>query len=149
MLLSELNISYWCFIGTIYLIILCYKDYKGSIKDNRQNWFMMGLSISLYSHIRPPIWYIIFMIFFLMLFYNLMIKFNIVRKDEVLTISWLFLGYSIIYFGVLFWYSVAFIILSILYILFKKYIFKYKKETAFYAVFLLSFIFTNWLFDLY
>jgi len=44
--------GYWAFFGCVYLLWLTVQDFRNNMRvDDRRNWFMMGLSVSLLSHV--------------------------------------------------------------------------------------------------
>jgi len=144
------NVSYWAWLGTLYLIFLTWKDFKNKMRvDDRHNYLMMGLSISLYAFVKPPLWYVL-VIVGLVLFLNWFFKkFESLGGADVTTLSWVFLGLGVINAFKLAWFCVFFLIISGLYFFFKLVVFKYDKPTPFYPVLLITYVFNMWFFGLY
>jgi len=145
-----MNISYWVFIGIIYLAILTYQDYKHKmLVDDRFNYFMMGITISLISHIKRPLWIFIVYIIVLIMLYQFLDKNKALGGADLKTISWMFLGYLIINPFFLMVFAAILCTAALLVILLKKFVFKINHPTPFYGVLFIIFIFSNYLFKLY
>lgn len=117
--------------------------------DDRHNHFMLGLSISLYSHFRHNILFMLLLIILTIILYYFIKKYKLIGEADIKTISWIFLGYGIISIWYLAWWSILFFFVMILYWVLKKYVFKIEQATPFYIVILLSFIVNNFLFGIY
>lgn len=144
------NIAYFAWFGTLYLIYLTYDDiFKKCLVDDRKNWFMLGLSISLYSHFKHSTYYILFIVFVVIMFGIMMRKYSSVGEADVNSISWVILGLSIInvYSLVLFTLIVSGV--TMMYYTIKGPLLKIKSNTAYYPVILVSFITTMALYRLY
>ena len=151
------DISYWPWLGTIYLIILTYQDYKnGMMIDDRKNYFMMGASFMLFSHFSRPLFYFILVLSIVIAFNWFQTKYmqKWIGKGDISAITWILLGYSILD---LFYpaYFIIHLILSVFVMygtifIFKK-ITKRKEElpVPFFAVFLVTYIITNLVIKLY
>lgn len=145
-----LSIRYWAFFGTIYLIFLTYQDIKNNMNiDDRKNYFMMGITISLFTHIRHGIIYILALGVIVLLLGKFLNKFKVMGEGDVNTIRWIFLGFGIISTVYLIWYFAIFIIITALYMLTKKFLVKNKKPTPFFPAILGTFIITCAMFGLY
>lgn len=144
------NISYWAWFGTFYLILLAVKDYKNNMKvDDRHNYFMMGVTISLASHIKRPGWAILLIIALSIGLYFLLGATKALGSADIKTISWIFLGYGIINLWWWVWFSIYFIGVVILYSFLKIFLVKYNKPTPFYGVLLIVFSLSAYLYGLY
>lgn len=142
--------TYWFIIGTFYLIMLTYQDYKNNMRvDDRRNYFMMGLSVSLISHYWSSIWYKLVLVGVLILLYKFMVKIKVLGQADINTLSWLFLGLGIMDVIVLSVFFAIFGVLTLTFHLLKTYVFRYKQPVPFYGVILLSFVSTSILFGLY
>lgn len=141
-----IDVSYWAFIGTIILIILTWQDYrKNNIIDDRKNYLMMGVTISLISHISRPIWYLFFLLVLVIVFNTLLKKNKTLASGDISALSWIVYGFGIIYILNLAWFLVVFGLATLIYQSAKIYIFKYKKPTPYYGVILICFVFTSWI----
>lgn len=147
--------SYWCFIGTIYLLILTYMDYKqlGRV-DDRFNFFMMGVTLSLASHFKRSMLTILLLLAVMIALYYFFQKSKVFGEADIKTFMWLFWGYGIInlgyfvFFGaVLIVYTAFFGFARFLYMRIRK--IHGKVITPFYGVILLAFISFNLLLGLY
>jgi len=144
------NIGYWAIIATIYLIILTYQDYKNKmLVDDRFNYLMMGVTFSLLSHIKRPLWFILVVFVIIILMTILFTKVKSVGAADTKTLSWLFYGFCIINISALAFYSILFLICVVLYNVIKLYVFKYKKPTPFYPIILIPYIITAIVYGLY
>lgn len=144
------KISYWAIIATIYLIILTYQDYKKKmLVDDRFNYLMMGVTFSLLSHVKRPLWFIFFCLIVIIGMTILFTKVKSVGAADTKTLSWLFYGFCIINISALGFYTIIFLASVVLYNAVKLYVFKYKKPTPFYPVILIPFIITALAYGLY
>lgn len=144
------NLSYWAWIGTIMLIRLTYEDYKYNRNiDDRKNYLMMGVTISLISHLPASFFFMITLIMVISLLNVFLKKFKILGGADISTLSWIFYGLGIISIYNLMWFVIFFTIVTALYTLFKLKVFKYKKPTPFYPVILISFTVNCLIFGFY
>ena len=151
------NFHYWAWIGTIYLIMLTWQDYKnGMMVDDRKNYFMMGASFMLFSHFSRPLWYFILVISIVMIFNWFQTKYmqKFIGKGDISAISWILLGYSILdlfYPAIFMIYLIGTIFVMYVTILVFKKITKRTEQipVPFFAIFLLTFIATNLTTSLY
>jgi hypothetical protein len=116
--------------------------------DDRKNYFMMGLSISLLSHLPQKWWFLLSMMAIIFLMSTLLKKYNVLGEGDINTLTWIMIGYGIISVYILFWFFIIFTVTSIIYFIIKK-AFKYTSPTPFYLVILLSFILNAALYQLY
>lgn len=145
-----INLSYWSFIGTIYLILLTYKDIKGrGFVDGRLNYTMLGVTLSLIFIIRRKTWVILLSILLIFIFFHYSRKLKALGTADLTTLSWIFYGFSIINIAYLLWFFVIFAIFTGLYLALRKFLLKVNKATPFYPVILCSFFLTCFLFGLY
>lgn len=134
---------YWIFLGTIYLVWLTVQDYRNKMKvDDRKNFFMLGASLALFALLSRPFWWL-FALLVVTFFLNIvMARINGFGRGDVNTFSWIFWGFGIVGFDVLIFFSVVFVVLTLLYHFFKNVVFRYEKPTPFFMVFLLSWCLT-------
>ena len=144
-----LDLSYWAWLGTIYLIILSYQDIKNNMNvDDRKNYFMFGATFALLSHIDRPLW-IILLFFGIIIGLNYyMNKIKVLGEADNTTLIWIFYGFAIINPAFLAYFAGFFIIITLIYAWTKNNVYKVK-TAPFYPVLLLTFILTNILFKLY
>lgn len=142
--------SYWVWFGTIYLVLLTWQDFRNNMKiDDRKNWFMMGSTISLYSHISHKVWFIFFVLALIISVRWYIMKFCKLGDGDANALSWIFLGFAIISIYCFAWFMIIFVVVSLLYTLAKLYVFKYKKPTPYFQVLLICFILNNLLWGFY
>lgn len=142
--------TYWAWLGSIYLIIMTWKDYKNNMNvDDRYNFFMMGLTISLYSHFNYKTLWILFLIILVFALRYILGKMKPLGEADLNSIMWIFLGFSILNIYYVIYFFSMFISITILYSLIKHKLLKIDKPTPFYMVILFSFIFNCLLFGLY
>jgi Na+/H+ antiporter NhaC len=145
-----MSVAYWFWIGTIYLGILTYKDYKNNMNvDDRHNHFMLGISVSLISHIHHVIWYLLALSGLSMAIFYFINKTKALGEADAKTVSWIFLGFGIMNISYLIWWAGLFAIITFMYWFLKKNVFRIKQPTPFYIVLLFSFVLTSLLFGGY
>lgn len=135
------NYTYWTWIGTLYLLILTYQDYKNNMwVDDRKNAFMMGISMSLLSHFPVKVWYLFLLIACIMGFRYYALHKEVFGEADVNTLTWVFLGLGIINVFYLGFFAVVFMFCALLYELGRRFVFKYNEPAPFYIVILVSFV---------
>lgn len=107
--------SYWTFFALFYLIILTYQDYKKMLVDDRFNFFMLAMSLSLASHAKPAFFYLLTLIAILGVLYYFLKRYNVIGAGDVSAISWLFLGYGILGIGTFSGFAVIFTVCTLIY----------------------------------
>jgi hypothetical protein len=133
-------LSYWFWLGTMYLIFLTYQDTKNNmVVDDRRNSFMLGLSISIMSHVNTTLLYKLCLTAVIILLTIYLKKFKVVGEADINSLSWIFLGLGLMHPTYLIIFAAFFITLTIIFWIIKRII---KKEgyAPFYAVILLSYI---------
>lgn len=149
-MILDIAYNYWVYFGTFYLLILTIQDYRNKrVIDDRFNYLMLGVSISLYSHIQRTLGYMVIIIALIIVWTILLKKFKAIGEGDISSLSWIWIGFGIINHVYLVWYIALFSICMIIYTFFKSVVFKQKKPTPFFYVILLSFVLTNILFGLY
>lgn len=149
------GITYWPWLGTLYLLILTYKDHKHNMNiDDRQNWFMMGATFTLMSHINRPLGYVLLLIGLTIFLNWFMNRYNLIGGADASSLTWIFYGFGLINQYYLLFYIIYFGIVSIFYMLLKKvgtWWLKIPKNTPtpFYIVILITYLTFNWIFKLY
>lgn len=142
--------AYWFFSGLFYLIWLTWQDLRNNrLVDDRKNWFMMGVTYSLLSHIRVNFIYLIGIFVITILLYVFMHKLKPIGRADANTITWIFVGLCILGVPLLIFYTVAFSAATLFVLLLKKYIFRYEPPIPFYPVFLSTFVLTAFFFGLF
>ena len=145
-----LELSYWAFFGTLYLIILTYKDLKNSFKvDTRFNYIMLGISLSLTSHVDFVIWRLFILIAVILSMAYFLNKYKALGMADIQSLGWIYLGFGILNLNYLLWFVIIFIIVTLFYLAVKVWIFKYKEPAPFFPVILVCFVFTCYLFKLF
>ncbi len=149
------DISYFFWFATINLIWLTIQDYTGKkmIVDDRKNWIMLGIAISLISHLKINIWYYLGLSLFYVLINTVMNKSNAFGEADNNTLSWIMMGLGIINPGILLWFLGIFTLNTIIYIGMQKLLERLNKvkksKVQFYPVILLSFVLNTLLFRYY
>jgi hypothetical protein len=135
-----MNYNLWVWFGTLYLLRLTWQDFKSMKVDDRYNWFMMGLSISMVSVYQHKWYYIIALAIFLVLVIILLNTIKVFGAGDTSAITWLVMGFGIINVWLLAWFVAVFIIISLVYGALKKTLIKTNKPLPFFPVILISFI---------
>ena len=144
------DISYWAWFGTLYLLILTYKDIRNSNKvDTRYNYVMIGVSLSLVSHVNFVMWRIFILLGVIILMYIFLHKSKVIGLADIQSLGWIFLGFTMLNINYLIWFVIIFITVTLFYLLLKLKLIKYEGPAPFFPVILACFIFTCWLFGLY
>jgi hypothetical protein len=146
---------YWLFFGVIKLLILTFQDlFRKRMVDDRLNYFMMGVTVSLYSHYTVR-WWFLFVLVAVSIGLSLALhRFKAMGEADLKTILWMFIGFGIINLYLIAWFAIVFIIIYLLYfsifrlmaLVFKEW--QSKKKIPGYPIFLISFVFTYWVFVL-
>jgi hypothetical protein len=135
-----MNIDYYYFFGIFSLLWLTWQDYRNNkFVDDRRNWFMMGIAISLISHIDSSILYRFAVIIIAIALNMAFRRLKTLGNADINSLSWIFMGLAFINIFYLILFCIIFCSLTLLFTLLKKYVFKIKEATQFYGVLLLSF----------
>lgn len=144
------GVSHWALIGTLYLIFLTYQDYKNKrIVDDRHNYMMMGATFMLFSHFHIKLWFIFVMIGITIGLHYFLNKIKSFGRADNKTISWIFLGLAIINLGYVVFFFLILSIVSLIFLIFKKYVFKYKEPVPYYGIILICFVLNGFLLGFY
>lgn len=143
------GVTLWAYFGTIYLLTLTYQDYKDKCwVDDRKNYFMMGLSIGL-LYLGRPGWLYFGALFIASFGFGWALKrFQVMGEADANSLSWIFWGFGLTHVFALIWFFIVFSAATLVYHG-AKWAFRYKKETPFYYVILLSFVITCLIWGLY
>lgn len=134
------GLNYWVLFGLFYLLLLTWQDLTNNrLVDDRRNWFMMGVSVSLISHYTNSLLYFILLIIIIISLVWFFKRFKTIGEADINSIAWIFLGFGIMGLLYLAVFSSIFLVLSVLYGFIKNVIFKYKGFVPFYPVLLFSF----------
>lgn len=132
------SIGYWAFFGTMFLIIMTYQDFKHNKEiDERYNYIMYGLSLSLLSHFSRPFWYILVVLLVIIILSYILKKYDIVGEGDIQSFGWIIYGFALIHFSVLVWFFIYFIIINVVYYTLKLKVFNIRKRTPYYIIILL------------
>ncbi len=148
-MIFDLNYNYWIWLGTFYLIILSVQDFREMTIDDRKNWFMMGITISILTHLPHSIWYILLCVILVVLWSIALKKFKVVEEGDVNSLAWVYLGFTFISLTAAISFLLILFMLTLIHGFFKAVVFKYKLPTPFFYVILTAFILNNLLWGLY
>lgn len=144
------EISYWLWFSTFALLILTWQDYRNNMTiDDRRNYFMFGITLSIVSHIRRTIYYNVALILIIIGLHYLMHKVKPMGEADINSFTWIFYGWGLISPFLLGAYTIIFSSLTILFMMLKKYLFRYEKPVPFYGVILLSYVSLGLIYRLY
>ena len=88
------DISYFFWIGSLYLLILTYQDFKNKMMvDDRYNFFMFGITASILTHIKRDISYLLIGICLMFAFYWFMRYVKVMGEGDIKSFSWILLGF--------------------------------------------------------
>lgn len=144
------GVNYWAWIATFYLVILTVQDIRNKRQINdRHNYVMLGITISLISHFAINLPYLLALVATVIALRIYLTKYKLIGEGDINALNWVFLGFGYINYTYLLSYVLIFILATIVYTSIKLFIFKYKKPTPFFTVILASFWFTSFIFGLY
>lgn len=150
-----LDVSYWTWIGTFYLVLLTWQDFRNNmLVDDRKNYFMYGLTLSLLSHVDRGLIYVLTIVIVSVGLNIVLSKMSFFGEADVNTFSWVIFGFGLLnpyYLGT---WLVLTVILTILYrggalVATKILSIPRTAHLPYYIVILLSFAVTSWLVQLY
>lgn len=134
----------------MYLLFLTVQDFRNNMMvDDRKNWFMMGLSISLYSHVINSVWYILSLLIMVLALNYLFKKYNVMGEADINSVTWMFLGFGIIGVFDLTTFAIIFCVILLFYTVLKNHVLKIQGKFPFYFVLLLCFGLSCWLTGVY
>lgn len=133
-------LNYWFFFSIVNLLYLTYQDYKNNtLVDDRKNWFMLGVTTSLISHVTIGLWYTIALVILSAVLFVYLNKIKALGEADSSTLSWLFLGLGFINVTYLvFFFGILFILTLVYFILYK--LLKKTAKVQYYGVILTAFI---------
>lgn len=90
------SVTYWTYLGTIYLIIFLYLEIKKKSysQSTNKNYFMSGLSVSLISHFYNNIWYLLVGIILITVIHIIHSRF--LSAPIANSLLWVLMGFMII-----------------------------------------------------
>jgi len=110
---------------------------------------MIGISLSLTSHVNFVIWRILILLIVIFSMAYFLHKYKALGLADIQSLGWIFLGFTMLNINYLIWFVIIFIAVTLLYLLLKMKLIKYEGPAPFFPVILACFIFTCWLFGLY
>jgi len=142
----EPYVTVWVWIGTIYLLILTWQDYKNNMKiDDRHNYFMLGITFGMLI-----IQNLTFLYVFISIAINVILLIIVSKSlggGDRHSMLWVLNGFAFIHPALYISYLLSFLAISIIYIgiirLIRKKLNIYQQHFPFYPVILISFIITN------
>jgi len=112
-----MSVVYWSGFAIFYLLWLTWQDVtQKCYVDDRKNYFMMGLTISLYSHFPHPFVHIVLILAVVLGFYWAASNYKIVGEADIKTLGWILLGLAIVGFSSLIFFGVVFAVLTCFYV---------------------------------
>lgn len=133
--------DYWIFFAILYLLVLSYMDIKNKrVVDARWNYVMIGLSISLLSHVNMKVWALLGLIVASIFLVFIINRAKIFGRADIVAFAWIFWGFGMIYIPAV----IIFFVLTMILGLSMKAIAKYFKQEKipFLPVIAASFIIT-------
>jgi len=86
--------GYWAFLGSLYLLILTVQEIRGKPIPEKYNFLMMGLSLSIISHVQRGLIYLLgVLVAFIVI--SLFLKKH-KEKIDFNTLTWSFYGFALI-----------------------------------------------------
>jgi len=143
--------GYWAFLGTFYLLWLTWQDLRNNMMvDDRKNFFMMGLTISLYSHFYYGIIYSLSLFIIVLAICIIFSKRKLIGDADISTIRWVLLGFGLMSPYLAAWWLIIFGCVAVIWLIIRT-VMKIPKEKQmpFYPVLLTSYVLQCALFGLY
>ena len=144
--------GYWALLGTVYLIFMTWQDLTHNMMvDDRYNFLMLGLTVSLYSHFHWGLVYSLSLFAIVLTMSWLLSRFHIVGDADVSTVRWVFWGFGIISPFIVVYWLVALVLCWTVWVATRVIILKAPAYTRlpFYPVLLSSFFLANFMFGMY
>jgi hypothetical protein len=107
--------------------------------DERKNYFMMGLTVSVYILLKRDLWYIFESAIFIIAVAVLISLTGVLGEADAQSFFWLLSGIAAITLVHLAYFLWIIMVLSLIYILIRK-LRKVKGESPYYAIILISFL---------
>lgn len=139
-------VNYWYIFGLFNLIRLTYQDYKNNMRiDDRYNWLMYGITISLLTHFSKSLSYLFIVIFLGLGLRFLISKFKIMGEGDSNSILWIFTGFAFMDWRLLVGFMGIFVATYLVHFLLRRVLFRRKDMVQGYPVFLVAFIVAGFL----
>lgn len=134
-------LDYFFYIGTIYLCWLTWQDFTNNMKvDDRRNWFMLGISISVFTHVETTLLYKLGLSFSIIILNIILRKTKAVGEADINSLSWIFLGLGLMHYTYVAVYVAIFTGLTIIWQILKRIAYKDVTAAPFYHILLISFV---------
>lgn len=136
---------YWAVFGVFFLAILTFKDFaRGGWIDDRLNWVMHGVSLSLLSWNDVAFWWLAFVIVSFLVLRFVLLRRAVLGEGDVNALGWIWYGLGVLGFSYLVNFLVVFGFVSVLYAVLKLGFFRIREKKPFFIVILISFVFSCW-----
>ena len=133
-------------LGTIYLIILTVQDYRDMSVDSKYNYILLGLGLSLMTHITVSFWYVLALIISMVLFNWFGNTIKVFGKGDFSAFNWIFLGFAFIHPIMIIFFMLVLTFIGVIYDQLRVRISKKKfgviKPVPFYPVILAAWLIT-------
>lgn len=134
---------YFVWVGLLYLGLMTFQDLRHKMNvDDRRNWFMSGVAISLLSHISMDWWALLGLVIFNIVFRLILKKFKVFGDADLNSLLWINSGFGILSFGWLAVWLIVFLCFSLIYYAYRL-MSRIVEPTPFYPVLFLSFLATS------
>jgi hypothetical protein len=110
---------------------------------------MIGASSALFSHIHRPLWYVFLILFLIVALQFYLKRFQVVGGADITAISWIFLGNAILGITYAAWWFIFFSLATGFYTFLKLGVFKYRENTPFFGIILITFFLNCFVMGLY
>lgn len=86
------SVNYWFFFGFLYMLRLLIQDHRRMRVDDRLNFFMLGVTLSLLSHVSRSLWYLFSLLFLVFVIGFFMRRSSSIGLGDIGAVRWVFLG---------------------------------------------------------
>lgn len=134
----------WAWFGAFQLLLLTIQDYRNNMMiDDRKNYFMMGMSISLLMVFPQPWFYLLPLIVVALGLRIYLGKKRVMGAGDLNALFWIFYGFGIINFMALLTYVILLGCAAAGFGIIKHHLLGIKKPSPFMIVIFLSFVVAN------
>lgn len=144
-------VGYWAISGTFFLIYMTYQDLRHKrVIDDRFNYIMLGLTVSIPSHIYNGFWYVLLVAFALVGLRLYLMRTKIIGEADIHAIMWMMAGFAFLGSTHLMVFFIALAFCAVMYRILVWVIYrKQVKYIPYFPVLLAAFVASNLIMGMY
>lgn len=120
------SVWYFWIFGLVNLVWMAVSDVRKGLVDDRKNFFMLGVALSLLSHVWRPWWYVMGGVLMLVVLGVLNKRFGVWGEGDMSAFRWIVLGLWILEPVLVVFYGVVLGVLTLVQRVVAKLVFKEK-----------------------